>query len=245
MQLFALAWCGLHDEHGHGGVFARRIHPKLGPPFTAFTHPNRVEGMTWGGSRLALLVHAPNCLVWTVWDAELAETRSGGCLTVAPTGFVPNRVFSGRVLPFFDQFERRLRFWNPGNDALVYADAESEVWLQKFPREVSLVTPSTPHPLSSLFGGEELRVAPPRVRIAEGSFALPGTAFPRPFVERKRQVRGRRFSPSVKAGARGAMTHVQVDPKVNYECCSEDALLDDGRGQLYQTLGAADHCCGC
>lgn len=166
-----VAWCGLHDEHGHGGVFARRIHPKLGPPFTAFTHPNRVEGMTWGGSRLALLVHAPNCLVWTVWDAELAETRSSGCLTVAPVGFVPNRVFSGRVLPFFDQFERRLRFWNPGNDALVYADAESEVWVQSFPRESSLLQRSTPHPLSSLFGFEELRVAPPRVRIAEGSFA--------------------------------------------------------------------------
>jgi len=37
---------------------------------------------------------------------------------------------------------------------------------------------------------------------------------------------------AVGVGARGAMSH--VDPKVNYECCSEDALLDDGRGQIYQ-----------
>ena len=29
-----------------------------------------LQGMTWGGSRLALLVHAPNCLVWTVWGPK-------------------------------------------------------------------------------------------------------------------------------------------------------------------------------
>jgi len=173
-----VAWCGLHDERGHGGVFARRIRPTLGPPLMVFTHPNRVEGMTWGENRLALLVHAPNCLVWTVWDAEAAERQSGCCLTVAPQGFVPNRVFSGRVLPFFDQFERRLRFWNPGNDALVYADADSEVWVQPFPRDDSSSKEEIParpvaavHPLSSLSGAEELKVAPPRFRIAHGSFA--------------------------------------------------------------------------
>eukprot|EP00434_Breviolum_minutum_P011269 symbB.v1.2.009942.t1/scaffold642.1/size177528/5 len=349
-----VAWCGLHDERGHGGVFARRIRPTLGPPLMVFTHPNRVEGMTWGENRLALLVHAPNCLVWTVWDAEAAERQSGtirdnhvdfvgiygatllevhfkpiwftlthpqpierdcvisedkiqrvkilagrqktaevreefedgplkpenmvcsnsaddqigkfvpnelnfvfdglmkftfalknssfsrtvrlrlaqgsfqrvltagnswwiaskDCnvslvaktlicndidgkgqmgiksdgnydnfmfrqrLTVAPQGFVPNRVFSGRVLPFFDQFERRLRFWNPGNDALVYADADSEVWVQPFPRDDSSSKEEIParpvtavHPLSSLSGAEELKVAPPRFRIAHGSFA--------------------------------------------------------------------------
>eukprot|EP00913_Durusdinium_trenchii_P000015 g13.t2 len=131
--------------------------------------------MAWGGDRLGLLIHAPNCLVWTVWDARAAEGTGsrGGSLTVAPQGFVPNRVFSGRVLPFFDQFERRLRFWNPGNDAIVYADSDSEVWVQPFPRlgtselqSASAPQPPAPHPLSSLAGTNELAVAPPRIRSA-------------------------------------------------------------------------------
>jgi len=31
----------------------------------------RREGMTWGENRLALLVHAPNCLVWTVRESQV------------------------------------------------------------------------------------------------------------------------------------------------------------------------------
>ena len=26
--------------------------------------------MTWGGERLALVIHAPNCLVWTAGDSS-------------------------------------------------------------------------------------------------------------------------------------------------------------------------------
>ena len=34
----------------------------------------RHEGMTWGENRLALLVHAPNCLVWTVRESQVIPT---------------------------------------------------------------------------------------------------------------------------------------------------------------------------
>ncbi|CAJ1360435.1 unnamed protein product [Effrenium voratum] len=69
------------------------------------------------------------------------------------------------VLPFFDQFERRLRFWSPSNDAVVYADWNSEVWVQPFPR--SMVDSRSPHPLQSLGGGDRILVAPQPFRIAQ------------------------------------------------------------------------------
>ncbi|CAE7863603.1 unnamed protein product [Symbiodinium microadriaticum] len=165
-----VAWCGLHDNRGHGGVFARRVLPSMGPPISVFAHANRVEGMSWGGDRLALLIHAPNCLVWAVWDpVEAAKTGNG--LYVAPQGFIPGRSFSGRVLPFFDQFERRVDYWNPGHDALVYADFNAEVWVQPFPRPPEPHAQEEVHPLQSLAGAQQLCLAPPRRRIAAGSYA--------------------------------------------------------------------------
>ncbi|CAE7528459.1 unnamed protein product [Symbiodinium sp. CCMP2456] len=165
-----VAWCGLHDNRGHGGVFARRVLPSMGPPISVFAHANRVEGMSWGGDRLALLIHAPNCLVWAVWDpVEAAKTGNG--LYVAPQGFIPGRSFSGRVLPFFDQFERRVDYWNPGHDALVYADFNAEVWVQPFPRPPEPHAQEEVHPLQSLAGAQQLSLAPARRRIAAGSYA--------------------------------------------------------------------------
>eukprot|EP00439_Symbiodinium_sp_Y106_P084631 s744_g26.t1 len=165
-----VAWCGLHDNRGHGGVFARRVLPSMGPPISVFAHANRVEGMSWGGDRLALLIHAPNCLVWAVWD-PVEAARTGNGLYVAPQGFIPGRSFSGRVLPFFDQFERRVDYWNPGHDALVYADFNAEVWVQPFPRPPQPHSQEEVHPLQSLAGAQSLSLAPPRRRIAAGSYA--------------------------------------------------------------------------
>jgi len=165
-----VAWCGLHDDRGHGGVFARRVLPEMGPPLAVFAHANRVEGLSWGGDRLALLIHAPNCLVWAVWDPVEAQ-KTGNGLCVAAEGFIPSRSFSGRVLPFFDQFERRLNFWNPGHDALVYADHGAEVWSQPFPRPMDPQSATQEHPLQMLAGAGQLAVAPPRSRIAAGSYA--------------------------------------------------------------------------
>ena len=132
------------------------------------------QGMSWGGDRLALLIHAPNCLVWAVrrseicrftcqirleelaydprrygiqWKQQRRETArsssgsfgvgwvgrqsSKACMwlhrassPVAPsldgpgaqTMYRVHREMALRcqVLPFFDQFERRVDYWNPG-----------------------------------------------------------------------------------------------------------------------------------
>ncbi|CAE8741610.1 unnamed protein product [Polarella glacialis] len=189
-----VAWSGMHDGQGHGGVFARRLLPALGPPTMVFN--GAAEAMTWGGTRLGLLLRSPasgpGSLVWAVWDPACLEPLSSesvdgfgdasserSCLWVAPEDFVPHHSFAGRVLPFFDQFERRLRFWSPGNDAIVFTTSDAEVWVQPFPASRSRASEwsdgeisTSRHPLSSLVGAAEYtRVAPPAYRIARGSYA--------------------------------------------------------------------------
>ena len=44
------------------------------PTDIAWLPLRRREGMTWGENRLALLVHAPNCLVWTVRESQVTST---------------------------------------------------------------------------------------------------------------------------------------------------------------------------
>jgi len=165
-----VAWCGQHDERGHGGVFIRRMRPSVGPPVKVFN--GNAQGMTWGGDRLGLLLTAPDSdeLLWAVCDPPRLPTDLPK-LTVAPKAFEPHAVFARRVLPFFDQFERRQRFWSPDNDAVVFTTSASEVWIQPFPRNSSWEN-AADHPLSSLVGAtESTRGAPPAVRVTLGCIA--------------------------------------------------------------------------
>lgn len=48
-----------------------------------------LQGMTWGGSRLALLVHALNCLVWTVWGPKRRRLDDFGWFLAGDFGWKP------------------------------------------------------------------------------------------------------------------------------------------------------------
>merc|ERR1712039_739399 len=93
-----------------------------GPPVMVFN--GEAEALAWGGDRLALLLRCREGHVWAVWDPPEdslgGRTVAAGALMVAPECFVPHRSFADRIVPFFDQFERRLRFWSPDNDGIVY-----------------------------------------------------------------------------------------------------------------------------
>lgn len=176
-----VAWTGAFDMHGHEGVFVRKVPPDRHPPLRIFG--STALALTWGGDRLAFLVpgpshfrHAPERLVWAAWDPP-EDGQGPGLITVAEDAFVPHVTFLRRVLPFFDQFERTLHFWNPTHDAVVFTDSDENVWVQPFPWAAQRGRlcggpPGVRHPLSGLLGAEDMTVvAPPAQRIGEGTFA--------------------------------------------------------------------------
>ncbi|CAK0844644.1 unnamed protein product [Prorocentrum cordatum] len=83
-----VAWSGLHDARGHGGVFARRLPPSEGSPLMVFS--GAAEALSWGGDRLALLLREPGNtgqLVWAVWDPpeDTASGLPGPCRARSPS----------------------------------------------------------------------------------------------------------------------------------------------------------------
>jgi len=174
-----VAWSGMHDMRGHGGVFVRRLPVASGSPIMVFN--GTALALAWGGDRLALLIELGDSdeLVWAVWDPPVEGVEGGpagvaasaGRLSVAPASFRPNEAFSELVVPFFDQFERRLRLWSPRSDAIVFADERAQVWVQPFPPP-GRGPGGLNHPLADLVGAAgHASAAPPAFRVADGSFA--------------------------------------------------------------------------
>jgi len=181
-----VAWSGSHDVRGHGGVFARRVWPTMGPPIMVFN--GCAHALAWGGDRLALLLSVPGNdiqMVWAVWDpphntegsaATPSTTPAYGCcstrktfLLISPRAFELHSSFVEHLNYIqHDQGERRSQIWNSQRNAIVFVDAETNVWIQPFPPTVDLHSDAK-HPLADLVGAEDsARSAPDPLHVAQG-----------------------------------------------------------------------------
>eukprot|EP00927_Polykrikos_kofoidii_P048048 TRINITY_DN42283_c0_g1_i1.p1 TRINITY_DN42283_c0_g1~~TRINITY_DN42283_c0_g1_i1.p1 ORF type:complete len:775 (+),score=90.65 TRINITY_DN42283_c0_g1_i1:93-2417(+) len=186
-----VAWTGRHDRMGHGGTFARKRGP-LGsgqaPSPVYLILSTDVAALAWCGDRLAMLVENlsdasfTHKVVWAVWDPPSGDTSGKttecrGSLLLSPELFTPNSCFAERVLPFFDQFERSVRFWNPEGDEFVFANQQNQIWMQPFPRPPHDSCEShLDHPFWStvLPAAENASMAPKPTFVCEGNFACFG-----------------------------------------------------------------------